>query len=78
MAPRVKKQRKDLAVRPAIEVDTFNRKCRSCGRWAKVASNEPCPHCRQPYGKLVLGEDLPKDVAPAADAHGFPVPEQPL
>lgn len=70
--PRIKKAKTVPLAPPKIVIPKLNRKCRSCGRWS-LTSFETCPWCNRPYGRLVLGDDLPDDVSPAVDKLGFPV-----
>lgn len=78
MVKRVKAAKKYALKPPKVTPARLNRKCRACGRWGTVKATETCPWCGKEYGRLVLGDDLPKDVAPAVDDKGFPVREAPL
>lgn len=47
----------------------YDRRCRSCGLWdyqeGELDPAAVCGHCGQPYGRLVLGEDVPRRRNPA-------------
>lgn len=73
--PKVKKAKRPQLSAPKTE--PLNRKCRSCTRWGTTRSSR-CPWCGAEYGRLELGLDLPKDVAPAVDEKGFPIKEAEL
>jgi len=48
----------------------WDRRCRACGKWTYHEGEEldpaaVCEHCGRAYGRLVLGEDVPRRKSPA-------------
>ena len=49
------------------EIIGYDRQCRACSKWTsfegKLTKAQTCSFCRQPYGSLVLGMDVPREKA---------------